>query len=82
MKVSLTPAARADLRDIALYIAQENPTRALSFVDELREVILDGNLPQVLGTIEFVIENGHGFHAILGFQQAAAMPQVVCFNLV
>jgi len=30
-----SPAAQADLLDIALYIAQDNPTRALSFVDEL-----------------------------------------------
>lgn len=35
MKVSFAPAAKADLIEIAIYIAQDNPDRALSFVDEL-----------------------------------------------
>lgn len=35
MKVVFSPAAEADLMDIALYIAEDNPTRALSFVAEL-----------------------------------------------
>ena len=35
MKVRFSPAAQADLLDIALFIAQDNPTRALTFVDEL-----------------------------------------------
>ena len=35
MKVVFSPAAKDDLLEIALYIAQDNPTRALSFVDEL-----------------------------------------------
>ena len=35
MKVNFSPAAQTDLLDIALYIAQDNPKRALSFVDEL-----------------------------------------------
>jgi len=32
----ISPAARRDLRGIALYIAEENPRRAESFVGELR----------------------------------------------
>ena len=32
--------ARADLRDIALYIARDNSARAYSFVDELRDTAL------------------------------------------
>lgn len=35
MNVAFSPAAETDLVDIALYIAQDNPKRALSFVDEL-----------------------------------------------
>lgn len=35
MKVSISPAARDDLLEIALYIAQYNPRRALTFVDGL-----------------------------------------------
>lgn len=31
-----TPAARTDLRGIALYIARDNPDRAISFVAEIR----------------------------------------------
>ena len=32
-----TPAARDDLQAIADYIGQDNPTRALTFIGELRE---------------------------------------------
>ena len=35
MKVSFSPAAQADLTDIAIFIAQDNPRRAQTFVDEL-----------------------------------------------
>ena len=35
MKVTFSPAAAADLMDIAVFIAEDNPTRALTFVDEL-----------------------------------------------
>jgi toxin ParE1/3/4 len=34
-QLEFSPAAEADLLDIAAYIAAENPERALSFVDEL-----------------------------------------------
>ncbi len=37
MRVTLSPAARDDLIEIAVYIAQDNPARALSFVDELED---------------------------------------------
>lgn len=40
MKVVLTAQARHDLLEIADYIAKDNPTRALSFVRELREAAL------------------------------------------
>ena len=33
----VSPAAQADLMDIAVFIAQDNPKRALSFVDELED---------------------------------------------
>lgn len=35
MKVTFSPAAATDLMDIAMFIAQDNPKRALTFVDEL-----------------------------------------------
>ncbi len=35
MKVTFSPAAEADLTGIAIFIAQDNPKRALTFVDEL-----------------------------------------------
>ncbi len=37
MKVILTPAAQADLEDIADYIAVDSPRRALSYVRERRK---------------------------------------------
>ena len=36
MRVVTSPAADADLEEIATYIAQDNPTRARSYVLELR----------------------------------------------
>ncbi|HKW83951.1 MAG TPA: type II toxin-antitoxin system RelE/ParE family toxin [Burkholderiaceae bacterium] len=35
MKVTFSPEARDDLIEIGAYIAQDNPARALGFVDEL-----------------------------------------------
>ncbi len=35
MKLIFSPAAQDDLLEIATYIGQDNPNRALSFVDEL-----------------------------------------------
>ncbi|XAH25012.1 type II toxin-antitoxin system RelE/ParE family toxin [Xylophilus sp. GW821-FHT01B05] len=37
MKLTFSPAAEADLLDIAIYIAEDNQTRALTFVDELEK---------------------------------------------
>jgi toxin ParE1/3/4 len=37
MKLVLTDEATADLREIGEWIAADNPRRALSFVDELKE---------------------------------------------
>jgi toxin ParE1/3/4 len=36
MKVTLSPASLADLREIAHWIAQDNPRRAVTFSQELR----------------------------------------------
>lgn len=35
MKLLFSPAAKADLIDIAVYIAADDPVRALSFIEEL-----------------------------------------------
>jgi toxin ParE1/3/4 len=40
VKVVFTQSARSDLEQIGDYIAQDNPTRALSFVRELRTAAL------------------------------------------
>ena len=37
MRVTFSEAANDDLLDIAVYIAQDNPTRALSFVAEIED---------------------------------------------
>jgi len=37
MKLVITDEAKADLRQIAEWIAEDNQTRALSFVDELQD---------------------------------------------
>lgn len=36
IKLAYTPQSRNDLTDIGLYIARDNPARAISFVQELR----------------------------------------------
>jgi len=48
VKVVVSPAARADLIEIAAYIARDNPSRALGFVDELETRCLDlGQAPGI-----------------------------------
>ena len=52
MRVTFSVAAKDDLMDIAVYIAQDNPARALTFVDELEEfaIAVRGNgVPEVDG---------------------------------
>jgi toxin ParE1/3/4 len=39
MKLFVKASARKDLRDIATYIARDNPQRAVSFIQELNETI-------------------------------------------
>lgn len=46
MKVEITAKALADLECIAAYIASDNPTRALSFIEELGDRCLKlGDMP-------------------------------------
>ncbi len=48
MKVDFSPVAKADLIDIAVYIARNNPVRAFSFVDELEAKCLGiGRAPHI-----------------------------------
>lgn len=37
MRLVYTPQSKKDLDDIGMYIAQDNPRRAIRFVHELRE---------------------------------------------
>ncbi len=47
MKVEISAAAKTDLRTIGDWIAQENPARAISFIDELfLECLSLSNFPQ------------------------------------
>ncbi|MDO3436765.1 type II toxin-antitoxin system RelE/ParE family toxin [Rhizobium sp. CBN3] len=41
MKVAFSQAARADLLAIGRYILEQNPTRALPFMDELRSACVE-----------------------------------------
>ncbi|MGP1276409.1 MAG: type II toxin-antitoxin system RelE/ParE family toxin, partial [Caulobacterales bacterium] len=41
MSSRFSPAAERDLEEIADYIAQDNPRRALSFIAELRQTAAD-----------------------------------------
>lgn len=50
MKVSFSPAAQTDLLEIALYIAQDNTQRALTFVDELEAKCLGLGQAPGIGT--------------------------------
>ena len=48
MKVDFSATAKTDLIDIAVYIAQDNPERAMSFVDELESKCLEiGHTPGI-----------------------------------
>jgi toxin ParE1/3/4 len=62
--VKYTPVALADLRSIANYIAQDNPIRAISFIDELQErtnafltIAPNGGTPYKNNTRYFVVRN-------------------------
>lgn len=58
MKVVFSDQALTDLIEIAIYIAQDNPARAMSFVDELEQKCLAiGNFPT-------------GFPVVSGFESA------------
>jgi toxin ParE1/3/4 len=41
MRLTIRPAAQADLHAIGEFIAADNPTRSLSFINELYAVITD-----------------------------------------
>ncbi len=71
MKIVLSGAAKADLREIALFIARDNKVRAKSFVRELREKALDvGKMPHVFPLVARYARHGirrRGFGAYLIF---------------
>ena len=50
MKVDFSPVAQEDLIDIAVYIAQDNSVRALSFIDELETTCLGIGRTPGIGT--------------------------------
>jgi plasmid stabilization system protein ParE len=53
MKVIFTREARQDLAGIARYLADHNPRRAISYVEELRKACLDiGQMPNAFEIVE------------------------------
>lgn len=78
MKVSFAPAAQSDLIDIAVYIAEDNPDRALSFVDELEARCFKLGQQQGLGTHRADLIDGlrmlpYGRYLIFYREQASAL---------
>jgi len=78
VKLVVSPAAQADLMDIAAFIAQDNPKRALSFVDELEDrCALLASAPGI-GTARPELGDGicmlpHGRYLIFYRQAGAAL---------
>lgn len=59
MRVVLSVAANWDLTDIGDYIAQDNPSRAVSFVRELRDAArLIGNMPKAFPLLDGYEDRG------------------------
>ncbi|KQP21941.1 type II toxin-antitoxin system RelE/ParE family toxin [Pseudorhodoferax sp. Leaf267] len=78
MKVRFAPAAQADLIEIAAYIAQDDPTRALSFVDELEARCFKLGQHPSLGTRRDDLASGlrmlpHGRYLVFYRQQPDAL---------
>lgn len=71
MKVVITAAAEADAENIGAYIANDNPLRAITFVDELLDVALRlGEYPEACAFIPRYKHRGyrykpHGSYVII-----------------
>ena len=78
MKVTFSAVAQDDLLDIALYISQDNPARALTFVDELEtKCNALGDSPGI-GTVRPELGDGirvlpHGHYLIFYREQRRAI---------
>jgi toxin ParE1/3/4 len=80
MKVAFSPAAEDDLLEIAAYIAQDNPDRALSFLDELEAKCLSLSHAPGIGTMRPELGKGirmlpHGRY-LLFYRELAAMIRI------
>ena len=59
MKIQFSSEAKSDLLQIAVFIAEDNPIRALSFTDELEQKCLDiANMPKDFAVVPELIELG------------------------
>ena len=59
MKIQFSSEAKSDLLQIAVFIAQDNPIRALSFTDELERKCLDiANMPKAFAIVPELMEFG------------------------
>lgn len=59
MKIQFSTKAKTDLLHIAVFIAQDNPTRALSFTDELEQKCLSiGDMPKAFQIVDELAELG------------------------
>ena len=67
MKVGFSPVAKTDLIDISVYIAQDNPARALTFVNTARSAP-DSNPVRQLRAVAQVMQ----FAPVSGFRQIAS----------
>ncbi|MFC3216413.1 type II toxin-antitoxin system RelE/ParE family toxin [Novosphingobium panipatense] len=53
MKIVLSTRARRDLEGIRLYIEKDNPTRAVAFIDELRDAARRiADMPRAMNSME------------------------------
>lgn len=74
MRVDFSAAAKVDLIDIAVYIAQDNPQHAMRFVDELESKCLDVGYTPGIGVARPVLSVGirmltHGRYRIFYREQ-------------
>jgi plasmid stabilization system protein ParE len=81
MRIVVSPEARADLRDIFLYIAADNPAAARSLLKRIRSRITDlkdashlGRPGRVPGTRELIIAGTPLHHSLPDQQRSAANP--------
>jgi len=68
MEVVFSSRARADLREIAAYIADDNPSRAESFVNDLEQTCIDlANMPRAFPLVPRYRNRGYRRRSYRGY---------------